>query len=111
MNDILNNLEKKTIDTTSTNYVETITLACDSSNYEQGFKIYYNDEFDVISIRCWKVSLIPDSSGRYYKDTVVSPDAFSRIVAWRMGKDYVTTNSVRERQILFPKKIRVMTES
>lgn len=111
MDEVIQQLEKQTIETTVMQFVETITLVSDSDDYEHGFKIYYNDLWEPLFMRYFTVSLIPNKDKRYYNESMVSLDAFEKVLAWKEGKKVIYATTTRERQIMFPKhKPAPMTE-
>lgn len=111
MNEVIEQLNNQAIESTVTEFVETITLESNSNDYEHGFKIYYSDTWEPVSVRYWHVILAPNKDKRYYNDTVTSPDQFTQVLAWRLANSITVVEDKRDYKVVFPKTPPVlMTE-
>jgi hypothetical protein len=108
---LLNNLNNAVVSSINLYHEETIRIESDSVDYEEGFRMQYNDEWEVIRISYWRLELIPNSNKRHYVESPLTPDEQEKLINWFDKKVTQETKNKRERQVIFPKKAPVqMTE-
>lgn len=108
-------IDKQTIKEVTVMTVETIEIAFlesdPFSDFHHGFKLFYDEGYtEVVQGIYWLKNLVPSKDKKaYYREWQLTPEELAAVISW-LTKEPKKDLSVTGRQILFPKKQRVMTE-
>lgn len=99
----LQNLDTATMASVDFYHMETITLESDIVDYEEGFRIYYNDEWEAIKFSYWQLNNINNSQKQHYIDVPLTTSEVEQVKQW-FDRNLVQEVIVkRERTIHFKK--------
>lgn len=76
-------LEKAVIDSTAMQIVEAITIEPQTNDFVEGFKIFYNEAYEPLFGRYWRLSLVPNKTKRHFIERQLTPMELEQVVEWK----------------------------
>jgi len=76
-------LDKAVIDSTVVIQTEVITIEPYTNSYTEGFKLFYNDQFELMYGKYWRLELTPNKVKRHYNERQLTPMELGQVIEWK----------------------------
>lgn len=99
----IKNLDTSVMASVDFYHMEVIKLDTDDDDAIEGFRIYYNDEWELVKATYWQLNLIPNTTKQHFQDSTLSPEQLDKLIVWFDKNQIQEVKVARERTIHFEK--------